>query len=125
MSDKRMRPIVKLEPGGGDAQEQQAAAAATGGAGSAVGTRAHVCAGALTEGPHTTHAPTTTGWRRQDFSFRNEGSTKTVHSSCSDSAVEASKEKGEESGGSLHQEGAEGEKQRAATEETRRRNREL
>ena len=31
MSDKRMRPIVKLEPGGGDAQEQQAAAAATGG----------------------------------------------------------------------------------------------
>jgi hypothetical protein len=31
MSDKRMRPIVKLEPGGGDAPEQQAAAAATGG----------------------------------------------------------------------------------------------
>jgi hypothetical protein len=31
MSDKRMRPIVKLEPGDGDAKEQQAAAAATGG----------------------------------------------------------------------------------------------
>ncbi len=31
MSGKRMRPIVKLKPGGGEAQEQQAAAAATGG----------------------------------------------------------------------------------------------
>ncbi len=60
----------------------------------------------------------TTGCRRQDFSFRNKGSAKTVQSSCSDSAVEASKEKkGEESGGSLHQEGAECEEQRAATEQ--------
>ena len=31
MPDKRMRPIVKQEPGGGDAQQLQAAAAATGG----------------------------------------------------------------------------------------------